>query len=102
MKRNSNNGLAILAGGMAFVGSASAVDIIVDGNLENTTGAGIVRNGGKPNPGVGGGWTTFSTYLYSTEYANPGPAGCGIQFLRPYAPNQSITQWVSLTNLTSL
>src|SRR5262245_37535352 len=102
MKRNSTNGLAILAGGMAFVGSASAVDVIVDGNFENTTGSGIVRNGGTPNPGVGGGWTTFSTYLYSTEYANPGPANSGIQFMRPYAPSQSITQSVSLTASTGL
>ena len=95
-------GLAALTGGLAFVGTAQAIDVIIDGNLENTTGAGIVRNGGTANPGVGGGWTTFSTYLYSTEYANPGPAGCGIQFLRPYAPSQSITQWVSLTASTGL
>jgi hypothetical protein len=95
-------GLAVLAGGMAFVGTAQAVDVIVDGNFENTTGSGIVRNGGTPNPGVGGGWTTFSTYLYSTEYANPGPANCGIQFLRPYDAGQSITQWVSLTASTGL
>src|SRR5215471_17930338 len=95
-------GLAALAGGVAFVGTAQAVDVIIDGNLENTTGTGIVRNGGTANPGVGGGWTTFSTYLYSTEYANPGPAGCGIQFLRPYPPNQTVTQLVSLTNGTSL
>src|SRR5215831_16942920 len=95
-------GLAALAGGVAFVGTAQAVDVIIDGNLENTTGTGIVRNGGTANPGVGGGWSTFTTYLYSTEYANPGPAGCGIQFLRPYAPNQTVTQLVSLTNGTSL
>jgi hypothetical protein len=95
-------GLAVLAGGMAFVGTAQAVDVIVDGNFENTTGAGIVRNGGTANPGVGGGWSTFSTYLYSTEYANPGPANSGIQFLRPYAPNQAVTQLVSLTNSTGL
>ena len=103
MKRRNSNGLAILAGGLAFVGAAAhATDVIIDGNFENTTGTGIVRNGGKPNPGVGGGWSTFTTYLYSTEYANPGPAGCGIQFLRPYPPNQTVTQLVSLTNGTSL
>src|ERR1043166_8733750 len=102
MKRKNTNGLAILAGGLAFVGSAQAIDVIIDGNLENTTGSGIVRNGGTANPGVGGGWSTFSTYLYSTEYANPGPANCGIQFLRPYAPNQTVTQLVSLTALTGL
>ncbi len=102
MKRRNTNGLAILAGGLAFVGTAHAVETIVDGNFENTTGSGIVRNGGTPNPGVGGGWSSFSTYLYSTEYANAGPANCGIQFLRPYAPNQTITQLVSLTNATGL
>jgi hypothetical protein len=105
MKRKSTNGLAILAGGMAFVGTAQAVDVIVDGNFENTTGGAgdIVRNGGTPNPGVGGGWSTFSTYLYSTEYANAAPTNFnfGIQFLRPYNP-QTITQLVSLTNLTGL
>lgn len=102
MKQRSTNGLAILAGGLAFVGTAQAIDVIIDGNFENTTGSGIVRNGGTPNPGVGGGWSSFSTYLYSTEYANAGPANCGIQFLRPYAPNQTITQLVSLTNATGL
>lgn len=98
----TTNGLAILAGGLAFVGAARATDVIVDGSFENTTGSGIVRNGGTANPAVGGGWTTFTTYLYSTEYANPGPTGCGIQFLRPYPPNQSVTQMVSLTASTGL
>ncbi len=102
MKRRNTNGLAILAGGMAFVGTAQAVDVIVDGNFENTAGGGIVRNGGTAGPGVGGGWSSFSTYLYSTEYANAGPANSGIQFLRPYAPNQTVTQLVSLTNATGL
>lgn len=102
MKRRNRNGLAILAGGMAFVGTAHAVEVIVDGNFENTTGTGIVRNGGTANPGVGGGWSRFSTYLYSTEYANAGPANCGIQFLRPYAPNQTVTQLVNLTSATGL
>lgn len=102
MKRKNTQGLAILAGGMAFVGTAQAVDVIIDGNFENTTGSGIVRNGGTAGPGVGGGWSSFSTYLYSTEYANAGPANCGIQFLRPYAPNQTVTQLVSLTNSTGL
>src|SRR5207247_1706092 len=102
MKPKNTNGLAILAGGLAFVGTAQAIDVIIDGNFENTTGTGIVRNGGTPNPGVGGGWSSFSTYLYSTEYANAGPANSGIQFLRPYAPNQTIIQLVSLTNATGL
>src|SRR5262252_898845 len=102
MNRRNTKGLAILAGGLAFVGTAQAVDLIIDGSFENTTGSGIVRNGGTANPAVGGGWSSFSTYLYSTEYANAGPAGCGIQFLRPYAPWQSVTQTVSLTASTGL
>src|SRR5258708_14603468 len=102
MNRRNTKGLAILAGGLAFVGTAQAIDLIIDGSFENTTGSTIVRNGGTASPGVGGGWTTFSTYLYSTEYANAGPAGCGIQFLRPYAPNQAVSQFVSLTASTAL
>jgi hypothetical protein len=30
-------GLAVLAGGLAFVGGADATEIIVDGSFENTT-----------------------------------------------------------------
>jgi hypothetical protein len=102
MNRSNTKGLAILAGGLAFVGTAQAIDLIIDGSFENTTGTGIVRNGGNPNLAVGSGWSGFTTYLYSTEYANAGPTGCGIQFLRPYAPYQSVTQWVSLTASTGL
>ena len=93
--------MAILAGGLAFVGTAQAVDVIIDGNLENTTGSGIVRNGGTANPGVGGGSDNFQHLPLFNRYANPGPPGCGIQFLRPYAPSQSITQSVSLTATTT-
>ncbi len=35
----STQGLAILAGGLAFVGSANAVDLIVNGSFEDTTGS---------------------------------------------------------------
>ena len=53
----------------------------------NTTASSspIVRLGGIPEPGVGQGWSTFSTYLYSTQYTLPGPANSGVNFLRPYA-----------------
>jgi len=79
-------GLAVLAGGLAFVGSAEATELITDGSFENTSPSSnpIVKVGGSDNPGVGGGWSTFSTYLYSTLYTMPGPAGSGLQFLRPY------------------
>jgi hypothetical protein len=97
-------GLAVLAGGLAFVGTADATELIIDGSFENTTAGGspIVKLGGTANPGVGGGWSSFSTYLYSTLYTLPGPAGSGQQFLRPYAPNQVVTQLMSLTATTTL
>src|SRR5437016_14199658 len=97
-------GLAVLAGGLAFVGSAEATELITDGSFENTSPSSnpVVKVGGSDNPGVGGGWSTFSTYLYSTLYTMPGPAGSGLQFLRPYAPNQVVTQLMSLTAATTL
>src|SRR6266550_4034571 len=105
-------GLAVLAGGLAFVGSAEATELMIDGSFENTASSSspIVKVGGTPAPGVGGGWSTFSTYLYSTLYTLPGPAGSGQQFLRPYPPSstgvgqssQTVTQLVSLTASTTL
>jgi hypothetical protein len=49
----SKLGLSIIAGGLSFVGSASAVDLIVNGSFEN------------PN---GGEWKYFNTYNYSQAY----------------------------------
>ena len=104
-------GLAVLAGGLAFVGGADATELIVDGSFENTTSVSdTVRSGGVENPGVGQGWSVFSTYLYSTQYTFPGPANSGAGFLRPYAPNvfgvprssEVVTQLVSLTASTGL
>src|SRR5688572_1862737 len=102
-------GLAVLAGGLAFVGGADATELIVDGSFENTTPASAtVRVGGRENPAVGQGWSIFSTYLYSTQYTFPGVANSGVQFLRPYAPgtfgvaqsSEVVTQLVSLTAST--
>ncbi|HKS37018.1 MAG TPA: PA domain-containing protein [Verrucomicrobiae bacterium] len=101
-------GLAVLAGGLSFVGTADATELITDGSFENTTilpNKPLCRVGGTANPGVGGGWSTFSTYLYSANYTMPGPAGSGLQYLRPYPPNTydvgpsstNMTQLVSLT-----
>src|SRR5712664_3137527 len=104
-------GLAVLAGGLAFVGAADAKDVVVDGSFENTpSSGGTVNVGGAANPGVGGGWTFYSTYLYSTLYTLPGPANSGLQYLRPYPSgtygitqsSQSVTQMVSLTATTTL
>jgi hypothetical protein len=104
-------GLAVLAGGLAFVGGADATELIVDGSFENTTSASdTVRVGGRENPDVGQGWSIFSTYLYTTQYTFPGPANSGAGFLRPYAPgtfgvpqsSEVVTQLVSLTASTGL
>ncbi len=105
-------GLAVLTGGLAFVGSVEATELLVDGSLENTTNSSnpLVRLGGTENPGLDGGWSLFSSYLYSSNYAGPAPEGAGLQFLRPYPSgtygitqsSTNLTQWVSLTNGTSL
>src|SRR2546425_9775696 len=106
-------GLTVLAGGLAFVGSAEATELVIDGSFENTTtpsSSPIVKVGGTPSPGVGGGWSTFSTYLYSTLYTLPGPANSGAQYLRPYGSgtggitqsSQTVTQAMSLTANTTL
>lgn len=111
-------GLAVLAGGLAFVGAAEAVELVVDGSFENTTSANpadIVKLGGTTNPGIGGGWSIFSTYVYTTQYTQPLTNGVGVaiggaQFLRPYPPgtfgvnnsSDTVTQMVSLTASTTL
>jgi hypothetical protein len=105
-------GVSVLAGGLAFIGSADATELIMDGSFENTaaSSAATVRTGGAANPGTNGGWSTFSTYLYSTQYTMPGPSGSGAAFLRPYPPgtlgvtqsSQVVTQLVSLTATTTL
>src|SRR4030095_9104132 len=105
-------GLAVRAGGLAFVGSVEATELIVDGSFENTEASSnpVVKVGGKDNPGVGEGWSTFSTYLYSTLYTLPGRAGSGASFLRPYPPgtygitrsSNVVNQIVSLTTGTTL
>lgn len=56
--RRSKLGLSIIAGGLSFVGSAHAIDLIVNGSFEN------------PN---GGEWKYFNTYNYSQAYFT-GPA----------------------------
>lgn len=104
-------GLAVLAGGLAFVGGADAAELVVDGSFENTTAVNAtVKAGGMENPGVGQGWSIFSTYLYSTQYTFPGPANSGVGFLRPYESgtygvaqsSEIVTQLVSLTASTEL
>lgn len=105
-------GLAVLSGGLAFVGSADAAELIVDGSFENTVASSLatVKVGGAANPAVGAGWSTFSTYLYSTGYTQTPPQNFGGAFLRPYPSglygitrsSQTVQQRVSLTNGTTL
>ena len=105
-------GLAVLAGGLAFVGNARATELVIDGSFENVEASSnpVVKVGGKEDPGVGEGWSTFSTYLYSTQYTMPGPVGSGTGYLRPYPSGQygitrsstEVFQWVSLTSGTTL
>ena len=105
-------GLAVLTGGLAFVGAADATELIIDGSFENAANSSNpnVKVGGTANPGVGGAWSSFSTYLYSTLYTLPGPANSGLGYLRPYPSgtygitqsSQTVTQLVSLTFSTTL
>ncbi|MFO1513505.1 MAG: hypothetical protein U1F83_11410 [Verrucomicrobiota bacterium] len=97
--RKSRLGLAILAGGLSFVGSASAIDIVIDGSYESSTNnlSGIVGSGGDSGAGIDGGWTAFTTYTYSAGYTQTGPTGSGQVYLRPYSPNQIVSQINSLT-----
>src|ERR1043166_2178845 len=105
-------GLAALGGGLAFVGSAEAVELVSDGSFENTVDSSIsiVKTGGTANPGVGGGWSIFSTYAYSANYTLPLTNGVGVDiggkgYLRPYPSgtygiaqsSDTVTQTVSLT-----
>jgi hypothetical protein len=84
--RSSKLGLSIIAGGLSFVGSASAIDIVIDGSYESSTNSlsGVVGVGGNDAAGIDGGWTHFSSYAYSANYTQPGPAGSGQVYLRPY------------------
>src|ERR1051325_1488149 len=62
-------GLSILAGGLSFVGGASAIDLITNGSFEN------------PN---GGEWKYYLTYNHSTFYFSgpdiPAGEGAGVKF----------------------
>jgi len=97
--KKSRLGLSILAGGLSFVGAASAIDVVIDGSYESSTNnlSGFVGQGGDSAAGIDGGWTSFTTYTYSAGYTQPGPTGSGQVYLRPYAPNQTVSQVDSLT-----
>lgn len=66
--RRMTSGLAILAGALSFVGSAQAVDLIINGSFETVTGGTAVANGGHRD-GTESGWTgVLSSYNYSSVY----------------------------------
>src|SRR4051812_8444108 len=100
--RKTRLGLSILASGLSFVGSASAIDIIVDGSYESGTNNvdGVIAYGGDDNAGIDGGWTHFSTYNYSANYTLAAPSGAGHVYLRPY-PGSGSSQIVMQTNSLS-
>jgi hypothetical protein len=100
--RRSKLGLSIIAGGLSFVGSASAIDIVIDGSYESSTNSlsGVIGVGGNDAAGIDGGWTHFSSYAYSANYTQPGPTGSGQVYLRPYdsgGGSSFVTQTNSLT-----
>jgi len=97
--RKSKLGLSILAGGLSFVGSASAIDIVIDGSYESSTNnlSGVIGVGGDDNAGFDGGWTHFSTYAYSANYTQAGPPGSDQVYLRPYISSGG-SRIVSQTN----
>src|SRR4051794_3136495 len=66
-------GLAILAGGLSFVGSLDAADLIINGSFETVTGGTAVANGGHQD-GTETGWVgVLSSYNYASVYFD-GPA----------------------------
>ena len=104
--KKSRLGLSILAGSLSFVGAANAMDIVIDGSYESSTNnlSGFIGQGGNDAAGIDGGWTSFATYTYSAGYTQPGPAGCGQVYLRPYpatggvpSSRQTVSQVDSLT-----
>src|SRR5262249_27483340 len=92
-------------------------ELVIDGSFENTidSSISIVKTGGTANPGVGGGWSVFSTYAYSANYTLPLTNGVGADiggkgYLRPYPSgtygvaqsSDTVTQAMSLTASTTL
>ncbi|HMJ64525.1 MAG TPA: hypothetical protein VK615_04170, partial [Candidatus Binatia bacterium] len=103
MKTSNTLGLSILAGGLAFVGTSNATDIVIDGSYESATNnyvTAIIANGGNDAAGIDGGWTHFSTYNYSAGYTQAAPPGAGKVYLRPYNDTGGSTI-VSQTNSLS-
>src|SRR5205085_11101408 len=72
MRIRSKTGSAILAGGLAFVGAATAAELIVNGSFESVTG-GTPQYGGLTD-GTESGWSgVVSTLPFSGTVYFAGP-----------------------------
>src|SRR5262245_25587678 len=103
MKASSTVGLSILAGGLSFVGTVGATDIVIDGSYESATNNYVdpfIGNGGSDAAGIDGGWTHFSTYNYSANYTQSPPGGSGRVYLRPYNDTGGSTTVSQVDSLT--
>ncbi len=70
MRTKSKTGLAILTGGMSFVGAVNAIDLIQNGSFESITG-GTPQYGGITD-GMEAGWSgVVSSLPYSSAYFTP-------------------------------
>src|SRR5437899_7571501 len=89
MKRDrSSIGLSILAGGLSFVGTANATDLIVNGSFENA-------NAGE--------WKYFQTYNYSAAYFTgpPVPAAENPGSLYSWRHASALNAWDSFVTPTN-
>src|SRR5215471_15711866 len=86
--KRSNLGLSILAGGLSFVGAASAVDLIVNGSFENPTNS----------------WKYFGTYNYTAAYyTGPAvPASEGPGLLYGWRHASALNAWTNFVTPTNL
>ncbi len=86
--RRSRVGLSIIAGGLSFVGSANAIDLIVNGSFEN------------PN---GGEWKYFNTYNYSQAYFTgpPVPASENPGSLWSWQHGSAFGSWANFVTPTN-
>src|SRR5215472_843443 len=87
--QRSSLGLSILAGGLSFVGSANAIDLIVNGSFENA-------NAGE--------WKYFNTYNYSQAYfiGAPVPASENPGNIWSWQHGSAYGSWNSFVTPTNL